>query len=701
MSEINSNSNSETYEFQAEITQLMNIIINSFYSNKDIFLRELVSNANDALDKLKYDSLTKSLGFNNFEIKIIPDLENKTLSIVDTGIGMTKEDLINNLGTIAKSGTKSFFENLNKEFAKKENINMIGQFGVGFYSGFLVADKITVFSRHYQSEKAYCWESDSGGKFTISELDGENDIGTSIILHVRDVDIEYLQESKIREIVSKYSNFISYPIKLLVTKQITKEVPKEVKKVETNDTTEDAPSSVEEVPKDTPSSVEEVTEDTPSSVEEVTEDGKPKVEDVVEDVPETETVTETTVDYEEINSSKPLWIRNKSEITPEEYSSFYTTISNSYSGNLTHTHFNTEGGNEFIGLFYVPKEPDNNVFTENQNDDNVKLYVKRVFINNSNEILPKYLSFIKGIVDSNDLQLNASRELLQTGKIMRGISSQCTKKCISMMEDIPQESYQSFYKNFHKNIKLGVYEDDKNRDKLSNLLRFYTLNSQQQPNVSLKDYVSKMPEDQKDIYYISGESILSTATNPILEQLKNKNYDVLLLVDSIDEYCFQKLTIYEGKNIVCVTKDNFKIDDVSPEDETEYKSFCEYIEKQLGKYNPSINLNVKITNKLVNSPCTITTNSWGMSSNMERIIKSQTLGSNNPLNSFGTGKKLEINPKNKLIAKLKSKFDSDSETDSSSVIGLLYESALISSGYTIDNPNDLASKIQESLMVNL
>ena len=648
-----STTNSETFDFQAEISQLMNIIINSFYSNKDIFLRELISNSNDALDKLRYESLVNKLGFSDFSIKIVPDTETKTLSIIDNGVGMTKDDLINNLGIIAKSGTKSFFENLNKELAKKESINMIGQFGVGFYSGFLISDKITVFSRHYTSDKAYCWESDAMGTFTVSELEGnDNEVGTTIILHVRDADVEYLQESKIKSIVNTYSNFINYPIKLFTTKDIVRTVPKK----------QQVPDVVEEV-------VEEKSTET-TDVDNGDGD-KPTVEDVVEEKPETEQITEKVSEFEEINCSKPLWLRNKDEITAEDYSQFYKSISNDANGDFAHVHFKTEGSNEFSAVFFIPSQPKNNMFATNADtSENVKLYVKRVFINNNGEILPKYLSFITGIVDSNDLQLNASRELLQEGKIMKGISSQCVKKCISMMEDIPQESYQTFYGNYHKNIKLGIYEDEKNREKLTGLVRFYTLNSTNQPNVSLKSYVSKMPEDQKDIYYITGESIASTASNPVLEQLKNKNYDVLLLVDPIDEYCIQKITTFEGKNVVCVTKDNFKLDDINPEVETSYKAFCEFIEQQLKKYNQSSNVKVIVTNKLVDSPCTITTSSWGMTSNMERIVKSQTMG-NTAVNPFTGKKQLEINPNSKLIEKLKSKFEGNPEEDISKTIGLL------------------------------
>ena len=678
-----STTNSETFDFQAEISQLMNIIINSFYSNKDIFLRELISNSNDALDKLRYESLVNKLGFSDFSIKIVPDTETKTLSIIDNGVGMTKDDLINNLGIIAKSGTKSFFENLNKELAKKESINMIGQFGVGFYSGFLISDKITVFSRHYTSDKAYCWESDAMGTFTVSELEGnDNEVGTTIILHVRDADVEYLQESKIKSIVNTYSNFINYPIKLFTTKDIVRTVPKK----------QQVPDVVEEV-------VEEKSTET-TDVDNGDGD-KPTVEDVVEEKPETEQITEKVSEFEEINCSKPLWLRNKDEITAEDYSQFYKSISNDANGDFAHVHFKTEGSNEFSAVFFIPSQPKNNMFATNADtSENVKLYVKRVFINNNGEILPKYLSFITGIVDSNDLQLNASRELLQEGKIMKGISSQCVKKCISMMEDIPQESYQTFYGNYHKNIKLGIYEDEKNREKLTGLVRFYTLNSTNQPNVSLKSYVSKMPEDQKDIYYITGESIASTASNPVLEQLKNKNYDVLLLVDPIDEYCIQKITTFEGKNVVCVTKDNFKLDDINPEVETSYKAFCEFIEQQLKKYNQSSNVKVIVTNKLVDSPCTITTSSWGMTSNMERIVKSQTMG-NTAVNPFTGKKQLEINPNSKLIEKLKSKFEGNPEEDISKTIGLLYETALLSSGYNINDPNKLAEKIQQSLLLNL
>ena len=637
------------YEYNAEISQLMNIIINSFYSNKDVYLRELISNSSDAMDKYRIEKLSSGESVErDLKIQIISDKNNKTITINDFGIGMTKEDMINNLGTIAKSGTKGFLEKIKEnqsEIAKKENINVIGQFGVGFYSAFLVADKIEVISRHYLSDKTFVWSSHCGGSsYEINESELLQE-GTSIILHIRENDSEYLEESKCKDIVSKHSNFINYPIQLLVSKEITVEKNEEV-----------------------------------SVVEDVT------------DVHEVE--KKIVMEFEQINSSKPLWLRSKNDLTDEDYQKFYKSFYSSDDDAIAHTHFSTEGSNEIIGIFFIPKKAPSDMFSNEKKEGSIKLYVRRVFINDNKEILPNYLSFVNGIVDSNDLPLNASRELLQSSKLMKQITNQCVKKCINMMENIPEDKYDDFYNNYHKNIKLGVYEDDTNRNKLSHLLRFYTLEKSDKPVVSLKTYIESMKDEQKDIYYITGESINSTISNPILETLKNRGLNVLLLVDPIDEYCIQKLDTYMEKKLVCVTKDNFKLDEVSSDLETEFKPFCEYLENQIGS-----SVTVRITNKLLSSPCTVIANSWGMSANMERIVKAQTLSGENSMMSLMTKKTLEINPEHELIKKIRSKYVDDNDYDQTSTVQLLYQSALLASGYAIENASDLAKKIQEVLIM--
>ena len=632
------NKKKETHKFKTEIQQLLNVIINSMYSNKEIFLRELISNASDAIDKLRFKSQIdpEILGDDiEFKIKITPDGIKQTLEISDNGIGMTYDEVLENIGTIAKSGTKAFIEAIeasqNQDSLTPE---LIGQFGIGFYSAFIVAKKITIITRAAGSDKATLWESHGDGSFSIAETT-KSSRGTVIILDLKKGDKDgqdFTDQWTIQTIVKKHSDFVSYPIVMDVEKK--EPIPKEDQLLDKN--------------------------------------GKPTGE-----------TTKKVVSEEALNSMKAIWAKEKSQVSDEDYEEFYKHLSHDWNPSLTHLHLKFEGTTEYCALLYVPSKAPTDLFST-ETKHGMQLYCRRVFImDDCRELMPEYLKFIQGVVDAPDLDLNVSREILQENSLIRNIRRNLVKKIFDLLSNMEKEQYEKFYNEFGSVLKVGIHSDPENKNKIAELVRYKTTRSEDKL-VSLKEYVDRMDKEQKDIYYITGDNLSAIINSPHLEQLKEKNFEVLLMIDPIDEWVVQSLTEYDGKKLKSAEKGDLDLEKVDEKKKNEYTDLFNFIRTKLQDKIKE----VKPSTRLKDSVACLSEGAYDMSAYMEKIIKAA--GQNPP----EVKRVLELNIDHPVISKIKALFEKDAAnpliTDYSN---LLLDLALISEGNKIENPAQFSKAI--------
>jgi heat shock protein beta len=667
----------ETFEYQAEVNRLLDLIVNSLYSNRDVFLRELVSNASDALDKLRFLSVSDPSmmeGQGDMKIQIKGDPVAKTLTIEDTGIGMTREDLVSSLGTIARSGTAKFMELLQSQ---SEGENLIGKFGVGFYSAFLVADKITVTTKNNADDKTWTWESEiNQSSYSIRE--GGDDAGTlkrgtRIVLHLKEGAEEFAEDTKLTNLVKTYSEFISFPIEVFAKKS----VPKEVEDV---DATAKATEEYNKRKIAAEATGEEFTEEAPSPVM------KTEYDDVQE--------------YAVQNNDKPIWVRAPKDVEKASYDEFFKSTFKEFLDPLAYNHFAVEGDIEFRSILYVPGMAPFEQQDMMARSKAIKLYVRRVFISDEfdDSLLPRYLTFVRGVVDSNDLPLNVSREILQESRVVRVMRKRLIRKTLDMLKEISKrdnDDYATFWDAFGRNLKLGVIEDTANRDALAPLLRFESSSTEKGKHVGLDTYVENMKEGQSSIYYVAADTREAAENSPFLEQLTKKGFEVLFLIDPIDEVAMTNLAQYKEKTLVDISKEDL---DLGEEDEAEaaktkeieeeYKALTDWMQGELaGKVEK-----VTVSKRLTDTPCVLVTSKFGWSANMERIMKAQAMGDSRASEYMKGKKTMEINPTSPVILDLKAK-QAAGDAGASATAALLFDTALLTSGFNIDQPAEFAAKI--------
>jgi len=628
----------ETRKFKTEIQQLMNIIINSLYSNKEIFLRELISNASDAIDKLRFRSQTEGEILGNdseFKIKITPDKENGTLEISDNGIGMTYEEVVDNIGTIAQSGTAHFLK-VSQEEEKAASLlpELIGQFGVGFYSAFIVADKVTIITRAAGTDQAIKWESSGTGSYTVEETEKATR-GTTVILQLKKAENDeqdFTGEWVIRDIIKRHSDFVAYPIVMDIER------------------------------------TEPVLDD----------DGKP--------VPDK---TEKVIHEETLNSMKAIWLRDKKEITDDEYREFYQHIGHDWTPPLTHLHVKLEGATEYTALLYIPARAPFDFFS-GMDKHGVKLYSKRVFImDNCKELMPSYLSFIKGVVDAPDLNLNISREILQQDVLVRNIRKNLVKKIFDLLDGLEKEKYDSFFGEFGAIFKTGISTDFENREKIASLLRYKTTHSGG-AYVSLKDYINRMKPDQEKIFYITGENLTSLQNSPHLEKLKERDFEVILMTDPIDEWVMRDLREFEKKVFVSAEKGDLDLEKVDDQQKEAFSSLFQHIQTLLQEKIKE----VKPSTHLLDSVSCLSGTANDMSAYLQKVLKAT--GQEIPVEK----RVLEINMAHPFAEKIKALHEKDKDAPMlNDYVQLLYDLAIVSEGGKLDNPSRF-SKMIGDLMVN-
>lgn len=625
----------ETMGFQTEVKQLLNLMINSLYSNKEIFMRELISNAADAADKLRFEALSDDALFEgdaDLKIRVDFDKEARTITITDNGVGMTRQEVIDNIGTIARSGTKAFFGKLTGDEAKDSQL--IGQFGVGFYSAFIVADKVTLKTRRagLTAEHGVIWESAGEGEFSIENVDMPSR-GTEVTLHLREDEDEFLNGWRLRNVISKYSDHINLPIVM----------------------------QKEPVPD---------------------EEGK---------------VDNSVIEFETVNKATALWTLSKNDITEEQYQEFYKQVAHDYEDPLTWSHNKVEGNIEYTSLLYIPSRAPFDLWDRDRMHG-IKLYVKRVFImEDSDQLMPRYLRFVRGVIDTNDLPLNVSREILQSSKTIDTIRAASVKKIISelnkMAENEP-EQYSKFWKEFGQVIKEGPGEDFANKETLAKLLRFASTESgNTEQTVSLADYVNRMKDKQDKIYYITAESFAAAKNSPHLEVFRKKGIEVLLLTDRVDEWLVNSLTEFDGKHMQSVAKGDLDLGELEGEEEKKAheeveKNFEDLVERVKKSLDEKVK-DVRITHRLTDSPACLVADHYDMSGNLERMLKAagQPVEGSKPI--------LELNPEHPMVAKLKDESSDDKFADWTSII---FDQALLAEGGQLDDPASFVKKLNAMLL---